>query len=563
MLAARGSNPANHTVPPLPSYNVLCGKCRRIAERATSARRLICVRSGRRMRTHMPHERHHRTVNRSPPYVRSGRQHLSRLVRDKRRFRSGLHLAPTLLPPSRPEQLTVVAIRRDATSRHPRSARIALPPETRTRPGRLRNCFYDARVMAVRTLTARHLNRAVLARQLLLQRARLPLPRAVERMGGIQAQYAPAAYVALWSRLTRFDRSQLTAALNKPTVVQGTLMRGTIHVVSVDDYPFFAAGVRTARRQWWLPCVEEPRPRHAAICGHRPAASLPARRRSTSTARLDSRAHRRRLPEGRLGGSVPLARHGENPSLGHVGATACRPLRACRRLAHRRAGTERDRWFGAPRAPLSRRLRPGSAHRCGCMGGRVCRRDVRSRREPAAHPPPARRWHRCIRSSPSTASRPGHTRPCALPSDVGRRVARPRQTDGNPSRAVPARAVLHQEPALGWVLPRRRCRSRNVASRRGPGGHRTVRSSSGTRSSRHSRKRPTGSLRSIASSLRVGARARESVRLSACAYRPSSKSVPCGSGRTTRGTPVQGRPSMNAQLLRWIAEGPRYWSAAL
>ncbi len=106
--------------------------------------------------------------------------------------------------------------------------------------------------MAVRTLTARHLNRAVLARQLLLQRARLPLPRAVERMGGIQAQYAPAAYVALWSRLTRFDRSQLTAALNKPTVVQGTLMRGTIHVVSVDDYPFFAAGVRTARRQWWL-----------------------------------------------------------------------------------------------------------------------------------------------------------------------------------------------------------------------------------------------------------------------------------------------------------------------
>jgi hypothetical protein len=52
-----------------------------------------------------------------------------------------------------------------------------------------------------RTLTERELNRALLARQLLLERARLPVARGLERVGGIQSQYAPSAYVGLWSRL--------------------------------------------------------------------------------------------------------------------------------------------------------------------------------------------------------------------------------------------------------------------------------------------------------------------------------------------------------------------------
>src|ERR1700737_140628 len=45
------------------------------------------------------------------------------------------------------------------------------------------------------------LTRALLARQLLLERSRLPLPRALEQVAGLQTQYAPAAYVGLWSRL--------------------------------------------------------------------------------------------------------------------------------------------------------------------------------------------------------------------------------------------------------------------------------------------------------------------------------------------------------------------------
>ena len=69
----------------------------------------------------------------------------------------------------------------------------------------------------VRTLTQRELNRALLARQLLLERAKTPIPKALDRIGGIQAQYAPSMYVGLWSRLEGFEREQLTRALERGT----------------------------------------------------------------------------------------------------------------------------------------------------------------------------------------------------------------------------------------------------------------------------------------------------------------------------------------------------------
>jgi Winged helix DNA-binding domain len=106
--------------------------------------------------------------------------------------------------------------------------------------------------VAARTLNQRDLNRAVLARQLLLERAGAPLPRALERMGCLQAQYAPSMYVGLWSRLEGFDRDALTRALGRRTVVQGTLMRQTIHLVSARDWWPLAVAVREARRESWL-----------------------------------------------------------------------------------------------------------------------------------------------------------------------------------------------------------------------------------------------------------------------------------------------------------------------
>jgi hypothetical protein len=103
----------------------------------------------------------------------------------------------------------------------------------------------------VRTLTRRELNRALLARQLLLERASLPLPRALQRIGGIQDQYAPNAYLRLWSCLEGFERDALDRALVRRSVVQATLMRGTIHVVARSDYALFAAGIRHAGQEWW------------------------------------------------------------------------------------------------------------------------------------------------------------------------------------------------------------------------------------------------------------------------------------------------------------------------
>jgi hypothetical protein len=103
-----------------------------------------------------------------------------------------------------------------------------------------------------RMLTRRELNRALLARQLLLERARVSIPRALERIGGLQAQYAPAMYLGLWSRVEGVERADLTDALERRHVVQGTLLRATIHLVSARDYWPFALGVREPRRAWFL-----------------------------------------------------------------------------------------------------------------------------------------------------------------------------------------------------------------------------------------------------------------------------------------------------------------------
>jgi hypothetical protein len=103
-----------------------------------------------------------------------------------------------------------------------------------------------------RVLTQRELNRALLARQRLLERAGGSIPRLVESIGGVQAQYAPSAYVGLWSRLDGFERDDLTRALERKSVVQATLMRATIHIVSKRDFPVLSAGLRDARLEWWV-----------------------------------------------------------------------------------------------------------------------------------------------------------------------------------------------------------------------------------------------------------------------------------------------------------------------
>jgi hypothetical protein len=74
----------------------------------------------------------------------------------------------------------------------------------------------------------------------------------LERMGGLQAQYAPSMYIGLWSRLEGFERADLTRGLEARSVIQGTLMRSTIHLVSAADYWPLAVAIRDARRESWL-----------------------------------------------------------------------------------------------------------------------------------------------------------------------------------------------------------------------------------------------------------------------------------------------------------------------
>jgi hypothetical protein len=96
------------------------------------------------------------------------------------------------------------------------------------------------------------LNRALLARQMLLERAKGGIPKILDRMGTLQAQYAPSMYIGLWTRMEGFEREQLDGALERPSVAQGTLMRATIHLVSKADYWPAAIGIRRARREVWL-----------------------------------------------------------------------------------------------------------------------------------------------------------------------------------------------------------------------------------------------------------------------------------------------------------------------
>jgi DNA glycosylase AlkZ-like len=101
------------------------------------------------------------------------------------------------------------------------------------------------------TLTLRELNRATLARQMLLERHKLGTVEAVERLAGLQAQYSPSPYIGLWTRLEGFTHDELTGALLSKQVVKASMMRWTLHIVSARDYPFFTRAVTESRVAGW------------------------------------------------------------------------------------------------------------------------------------------------------------------------------------------------------------------------------------------------------------------------------------------------------------------------
>ena len=86
------------------------------------------------------------------------------------------------------------------------------------------------------TLTVADLNRATLARQMLLAREKTTALAAVERLGGLQAQLAKPPFIGLWSRVAGFEAADLVALAEKRKVVRATAMRATLHLMTAKDY---------------------------------------------------------------------------------------------------------------------------------------------------------------------------------------------------------------------------------------------------------------------------------------------------------------------------------------
>src|ERR1700716_2054099 len=105
----------------------------------------------------------------------------------------------------------------------------------------------------VPSLTVRELNRALLARQFLLKRQKLSAVDAVERLACLQAQWAPSPYVALWSRLSGFEREHLPRPIDRGDIVKATLMRATLHLVSAREYPAYSLATMEGRFGAWRP----------------------------------------------------------------------------------------------------------------------------------------------------------------------------------------------------------------------------------------------------------------------------------------------------------------------
>lgn len=96
-----------------------------------------------------------------------------------------------------------------------------------------------AQVRRTGTLTQGDLNRATLARQMLLARERVTPRKAIERLCGMQAQEARPPFVGLWSRIQEFDAATLRRAIEKRQIVRATAIRGTLHLLTAKDFVAF------------------------------------------------------------------------------------------------------------------------------------------------------------------------------------------------------------------------------------------------------------------------------------------------------------------------------------
>jgi DNA glycosylase AlkZ-like len=110
--------------------------------------------------------------------------------------------------------------------------------------------------MPERILTLPELNRALLARQMLLERENESIPAAVERLIGLQAQVAKPPYIGLWTRLHNFQRDDLARLIEDHTIIKTTFMRATLHLSTAADYAYFRATLQPALTAGWSAIVK-------------------------------------------------------------------------------------------------------------------------------------------------------------------------------------------------------------------------------------------------------------------------------------------------------------------
>jgi len=113
-------------------------------------------------------------------------------------------------------------------------------------------------------LGLRDLNRTLLLRQHLLERASMPALPVVEHLLGLQAQEGLSPYLSLAARVEGFDPGELSDALEHGAAVRLMAMRGTIHVLTPDD-------ARTLRH-WLQDTLDR---QGAGTASSRPAQHLP------------------------------------------------------------------------------------------------------------------------------------------------------------------------------------------------------------------------------------------------------------------------------------------------
>jgi DNA glycosylase AlkZ-like len=168
-----------------------------------------------------------------------------------------------------------------------------------------------------RVLTLRELNRATLARQVLLERKRLSPRAVIERLVGMQAQWPPAPYVGIWTRTPSFRCQALERELASGRVIKATFIRQTLHLVTPRDYGLMRAAMSETNFPWEMEPAKSLAPSVRALAANGPVTTTEA------LAYLE-REH------------------------GLTGLTARRAWRAARARAHLHHHHETALWHGRP-----------------------------------------------------------------------------------------------------------------------------------------------------------------------------------------------------------------------